>query len=331
MSTLELRICDACPAVDDVVLIAGLFRALVGRACRWVAQGTPPRATRYELLRAASWRAARSGLEGDLVELAGPSGPALVPPPYLIKRLVNELRPELDATGDYPQVRELSERALATGSSAARQRRMFGRRGELTDVVDDLLAQTRGESLPHEPPTTVPVSPTLLEGYCCAGYDEAVESGGQTRAHFGWMFRALERLGTRGMDAAVCALRSEQRPRGVSFRVTDDEPNQLFPLDPVPRIVTAEDWAQLTPGLIQRVRALEAFLHDAYGPQAIIRDGMLPASVVTSSPGWSQFGRLTGRGVVRTAISGMTWFETARKAGWSWRTTCGFPRASGTR
>jgi carboxylate-amine ligase len=133
------------------------------------------------------------------------------------------------------------------------------------------------------------------------------------------------------MDAAVCALRSEQRPRGVSFRVTDDEPNQLFPLDPVPRIVTAEDWAQLTPGLIQRVRALEAFLHDAYGPQAIIRDGMLPASVVTSSPGWSQFGRLTGRGVVRTAISGMTWFETARKAGWSWRTTCGFPRASGTR
>jgi carboxylate-amine ligase len=304
LSTLELRICDACPAVDDVVLIAGLFRALVGRACRWVAQGTPLRPTRYELLRAASWRAARSGLEGDLVELTGPSGPALVPPPYLIKRLVNELRPELDATGDYMQVRELSERALATGSSAARQRRMFGRRGELTDVVDDLLAQTRGESLPREPPTTVPASPTLLEGYRCTSYDEAVGACRKARAHYGWMFRALERLGTPGMNAAVSALRSEQRARGVTFRVTDDEPNQLFPLDPVPRIVTAEDWAQLTPGLIQRVRALEAFLHDAYGAQAIIRDGVLPASVITSSPGWSQSGRLAGS-VVRSAISGI--------------------------
>ncbi|MGH3975315.1 MAG: glutamate--cysteine ligase, partial [Pseudonocardiaceae bacterium] len=238
LPTVELRICDACPAVDDVVLIAGLFRALVHRAREWVEQGKPFPETRHELLRAATWRAARSGLEGDLVDLAHPSGPTLVPPSLLVERLVSELRPELDESGDWKQVLELSQRALAVGSSAARQRRMVGRRGELTDVVDGLLAQTRGESLHRDPPTTVPATPALLHGYLGVGahsvgkhsvgkhsvgkhsvgkhsvgkhsvgahgvgYDEAVGADGRVRPHYGWLFRALSRLGVRGMTAAV--------------------------------------------------------------------------------------------------------------------------------
>ncbi|MGH3885813.1 MAG: glutamate--cysteine ligase [Pseudonocardiaceae bacterium] len=315
LPTVELRICDACPAVDDVVLIAGLFRALVQRARGWVEEGKPFPQTRHELLRAATWRSARSGLEGDLVDLTNPSGPALVSPSLLIERLVNELRPELEAAGDWKQVLELSTRALAAGSSAARQRRMFGRRGELTDVVDGLLEQTRGESLHRDSPTAVPTTPALLEGYCDAGkrsaskhragYDEAVGANGQVLPHYGWMFRALDRLGARGMTASVSALRTEQRARGVTFRVADGEPDRLFPLDLVPRIVTAEDWATLTTGLIQRVRALEAFLHDVYGRQEAIQDGVLPASVVTGSPGWSRFGALCHQRTVRAAVSGI--------------------------
>ncbi|HWR48629.1 MAG TPA: carboxylate--amine ligase/circularly permuted type 2 ATP-grasp protein, partial [Pseudonocardiaceae bacterium] len=310
LPTVELRICDACPAVDDVVLIAGLFRALVQRACGWVEEGRPFPQTRHELLRAATWRAARSGLEGDLVDLANPSGPTLVPPSLLVERLVNELRPELEASGDWKQVLALSQRALAAGSSAAGQRRMFGRRGELTDVVDDLLAQTRGESLHRDPPTTVPTTPALLDGYRRtdydrADYDEAVGTTGRVLPQYGWMFRMLDRLGARGMRAAMNALHTEQRARGVTFRVADDEPDRLFPLDLVPRIVTAEEWARLTPGLIQRVRALEAFLHDAYGRQEAVRDGVLPASVVTGSPGWSRFGSLASPHTVRAAISGI--------------------------
>nr|MDQ3761411.1 glutamate--cysteine ligase [Actinomycetota bacterium] len=305
LPTVELRICDACPAVDDVVLIAGLFRALVQRARGWVEEGKPFPQTRHELLRAATWRAARSGLEGDLVDLANPSGPTLVPPSLLIERLVRELRPELDAFGDWKQVCELSQRALAAGSSAARQRRMFGRRGELNDVVDDLLAQTRGELLHRKPPTAVPTTPALLDGYRCTGYDEAVGANGRVLPHYGWMFRVLDRLGARGMAAAVSALHTEQRARHVTFRVADEASDRLFPLDLVPRIITAEDWATLTAGLIQRVRALEAFLHDAYGQQEIIRDGVLPASVVTSSPGWSRFGALSSQRTVRAAVSGI--------------------------
>src|ERR687890_420670 len=145
--TVELRICDACPEVDFVVLIAGLFRALVRRARQECAQGAPLPEVRHELLRAATWRAARSGLEGDLVN---PAGSALMSPVLLIGQLVDSLRPHLEAMGDFEQVLELSQMALGRGSAAARQRRRFGLRGELTDVVDGLLAATHGNNLPFD-------------------------------------------------------------------------------------------------------------------------------------------------------------------------------------
>ena len=302
LPTVELRVCDACPQVDDVVLIAGLFRALVGKAREELEAGLPLPASRHELLRAASWRAARSGLEGDLVDLVGPS---LVAPAIMVGQLVDHLRPQLEAVGDWEQVLELSQATLSRGSGAAGQRRAYGRRGELTDVVDALLAYTQGRTPAHEPPASVPIASELLTAYHAGGFDEAVSQAGMVLPHYGWMFRALDRLGARGMTAAVSALHTEQRARGVTFQVADDEPDRLFPLDLVPRIVTAEDWAMLTPGLIQRARALEAFLHDAYGRQEAIRDGVLPESVVTGSPGWSRFGALLSRHPVRAAVSGI--------------------------
>src|SRR5947207_5592827 len=68
LPTLELRICDSCPAVEDVVLLAGLFRALVIRETAAEHDGRPPVPVRPGLVEAATWRAARSGLQGDLVD-----------------------------------------------------------------------------------------------------------------------------------------------------------------------------------------------------------------------------------------------------------------------
>ncbi|HEY0815914.1 MAG TPA: carboxylate--amine ligase/circularly permuted type 2 ATP-grasp protein [Pseudonocardia sp.] len=302
LPTVELRVCDACPDVEDVVLVAGLFRALVGRARTDLDAGLPIPDSRYELLRASSWRAARSGLEGDLVDL---DGPHLVAPQLVINRLVHELRPQLEELGDWDQVVALSEATVATGSAAARQRRTFGRRGELTDVVDALLARTQSRAPKLEPPHTVPVRPQLLTGYHPGAYDEAVGPDGEVLPQYGWMFRALSRLGRRGLVAAQSALHSEQRSRGVTFRVADGEPDRLFPLDLVPRIVTADDWAGLSAGLSQRVRALEAFVRDVYGDRQIIADGVVPSSVIDGSPGWNRLGTLTPVDAVRIAVAGI--------------------------
>ncbi|GAA5110642.1 carboxylate--amine ligase/circularly permuted type 2 ATP-grasp protein [Pseudonocardia adelaidensis] len=305
LPTVELRVCDACPDVEDVVLIAGLFRALVGKARADIAAELPPMDVRHELLRAASWRAARSGLEGDLVDLVGPS---LVAPALLIGQLVDQLRPQLEELGDWEQVLELSQATISRGSAAARQRRVFGRRGELADVVDVLIAGTQGRTLRTEPPSTVPSTPGLLVGYHedgRAAYDEAVSAGGTVLPHYGWMFRTLDRLGPRGMRAARAALRTEQQARGVTFRVGEGDTDRLFPLDLVPRLITSEDWENLSAGLAQRVRALEAFLRDAYGDRKIVADGVVPAGVVDGAPGRSRQGRLVPADAVRIAVAGI--------------------------
>ena len=74
LPTLELRICDSCPSLEDVVLLAGLFRALVIREIEAEHEGRPPVSVRPGLLEAATWRAAQAGLQGDLVDpvTAGP-------------------------------------------------------------------------------------------------------------------------------------------------------------------------------------------------------------------------------------------------------------------
>jgi len=302
LPTVELRVCDACPDVDEVVLVAGLFRALVARAGAEVEAGRPAPEHRPELLRAAGWRAARSGLEGDLVNLVGPS---LVPPAQLVGQLVTQLRPQLEQAGDWEQVLELSEASLARGSAAARQRRTYGRRGELADVVDMLLAHTQGRTVRIEPPTTVPTPSALLADYQPMAFDEAVSAEHTVLPHYGFLFRALDRLGPRGMVAAESALRTEQRARGVTFRVADGEPDRLFPLDLVPRILTAEDWAAVSTGLVQRVRALEAFIRDVYGERVIVEDGVVPASVVEAAPGRSRLGRLAPADSVRITVAGI--------------------------
>ncbi|MDA9149314.1 circularly permuted type 2 ATP-grasp protein [Synechococcus sp. AH-229-G18] len=62
--------------------------------------------------------------------------------------------------------------------------------------------------------------------------------------------------------------------------------DDLFPFDPLPRLISQRDWQRLEAGLIQRLRAIELFLSDAYGPQHIVRDGHLPRGLLESSIFW---------------------------------------------
>lgn len=70
---------------------------------------------------------------------------------------------------------------------------------------------------------------------------------------------------------------------GMSFRLTGDDEERAWPLSPMPLIVGADEWDELGRGLIQRARLLEAVVADIYGPQRLVRDGHLPAALVTGS------------------------------------------------
>lgn len=150
LRTLELRICDACPRAETVVLVAGLFRALVTEAIERRASGAAVCDGRHEWLRGASWRAARSGLEGALVD---PRTHREAPAADVVRGLLARLRPALEAHGDWETVRDLTEAALAEGSAAERMRRT-AREEDLLACTDLLIADTRGERR-HRKPTSV--------------------------------------------------------------------------------------------------------------------------------------------------------------------------------
>lgn len=70
---------------------------------------------------------------------------------------------------------------------------------------------------------------------------------------------------------------------GMSFRLTGDVDERTWPLTPLPLIVGAAEWAGVEQGLIQRARLLEAVAADLYGPQTLVTNGHVPASLVTGS------------------------------------------------
>jgi len=136
--TVEVRVADACPRLDDAVLQAGLTRALVRVVAAQAGREEPFPTPRAEVVRAARWRAARFGLEGALVDLrTGEKAPAAA----LVRGLLDRLRDDLETTGDWDEVSALAEQALARGTSAAEQRRTAERAG-LTAVVRELVEQT---------------------------------------------------------------------------------------------------------------------------------------------------------------------------------------------
>jgi carboxylate-amine ligase len=299
LPTVELRVTDSCPDVDTVVLLAGLFRGLVLQARQACRAGEPPARIRPPLHRAAMWRAARSGLEGDLLDL--PRSPVPVPAAVAVERLVGDLRPQLDELGDWEQVFDLSVQQLSRGSSAARQRRAMTRRGRISDVVDLVVADTRGGATGIGPAEhTVPAA---LLPYAAEG-DEAFTGGDVAPAYTG-ILTVLRALGPAGLRHREDTRDDEQRARGITFSVAGEAATRLFPFDLVPRIVPAADWRALRAGLVQRVRALDAFVNDVYTDRVVVKDGVIPDWVIDGAPELRPSGALVNRPGVRTQVAGV--------------------------
>ena len=105
-------------------------------------------------------------------------------------------------------------------------------------------------------------------------FDEAFDAAGEPRREYAPL---LEQLAGRDLGAALRDVRTRLCEVGCHF---DSEP---FRVDPVPRVITAEEWEPLACGLEQRVRALDAFIADAYGERAIVAEGVVPERVLSGA------------------------------------------------
>lgn len=86
------------------------------------------------------------------------------------------------------------------------------------------------------------------------------------------------------------ALEVEIERLGITFTVYHDGAgiDRAWPLDLIPRIIDATEWAGIEVGLIQRLRALNAFIDDVYNEQRIVADGVVPAELLTDSKNFRQ-------------------------------------------
>ena len=111
-------------------------------------------------------------------------------------------------------------------------------------------------------------------------YDEALDPDGEPREAGG---AGLALLGD-DLPALAADVREAIHQRGVNFRSAGGAAE--FLVDPVPRVLGAAEWAALEAGLSQRVRALDAFVADTYGPQRAVAEGVVPARVIETSEGY---------------------------------------------
>lgn len=137
--TIEFRVMDVCMTIDEATMLAGLVRALVRTCYEQTLRGEPVPEVRTELLRVANWRAARFGIEHDLVDVVGER---VIPAREMLDQFLDFVRPALEAEGDWAEVSRLASTIQQQGNGAKRQRDIFTRTGNLEKVVEYVLSET---------------------------------------------------------------------------------------------------------------------------------------------------------------------------------------------
>ena len=117
-------------------------------------------------------------------------------------------------------------------------------------------------------------------GSYAKAFDEMFDAQGNVRGPYKGIFAELAPSDTEELGARADALGRAFIDQGITFSLSGQE--RPFPLDLVPRVISAAEWSRLERGITQRVKALELYLDDIYGDQEILRDGVIPRRLVTS-------------------------------------------------
>ncbi|MBC2665662.1 circularly permuted type 2 ATP-grasp protein [Novosphingobium flavum] len=144
-------------------------------------------------------------------------------------------------------------------------------------------------------------------------YDEMHGADGSVRSAYAGYAQWYE-----GQDQSWLRKQSTEaegffRRTGITFNVygNDAGEERLIPFDMVPRIITADEWRKLARGIEQRVRALNAFLHDVYHRQEIVRAGKVPERLLRENDAYlPQMAGFVPPGGVYTHIVGVDLVRT---------------------
>jgi len=130
------------------------------------------------------------------------------------------------------------------------------------------------------------ITMSLFDGYQTNGFfDEMFTPAGTPRPHYESLYRTLSAMTVEEFRARCELADLTLINQGITFTVYGDERGveKPFPIDLIPRIVPADEWAHIERGLTQRVQALNLFLHDVYHDQKILKDRVIPRDLVVNA------------------------------------------------
>src|SRR5277367_4743505 len=133
----------------------------------------------------------------------------------------------------------------------------------------------------------------LINGYSipAGSCDELLERDGAAKPHVAELVAALRRLGPEALQDAGRRRDAIFMQQGITFEIAGSDGERRdrpFPLDLVPRVLTAAEWTTIKRGLAQRIRALNAFVDDVYHAHEIVRAGIVPWSLIVSRPSFAR-------------------------------------------
>jgi uncharacterized circularly permuted ATP-grasp superfamily protein/uncharacterized alpha-E superfamily protein len=134
------------------------------------------------------------------------------------------------------------------------------------------------------------ISLGLLQAYkeSINSYDEVLDQNGEIKPYWQGLFDTLETIGIDGLKLHNDEIIKKLKENGVTYNVYDSnkESNRAWKLDPIPFLIHESEWKTIEEGLKQRARLLDLILKDLYGPQTLIKNGIIPAELVFDNSGF---------------------------------------------
>jgi uncharacterized circularly permuted ATP-grasp superfamily protein len=132
--------------------------------------------------------------------------------------------------------------------------------------------------------TSTFANPLLKDYVLDSTYDEMFSDDAVVRPHYGAALERFLALPPDEMARRKKAVDLSFMNQGITFNVYGhgDGQERIFPYDLMPRIITGAEWQHIEKGLVQRITALNLFLHDVYNDGKILNDGHVPREIVYS-------------------------------------------------
>ena len=131
---------------------------------------------------------------------------------------------------------------------------------------------------------------SLLQQYfpALSSYNELFSDDNTIRPDWQTFFSSLHELGYKELQNRNIDILRLLKENGVAYNIYNDPSGQSRPweLDPIPQLITANEWETINAGLIQRAELFNLLLKDIYGPQTLIKNGIIPQELIYLHPGF---------------------------------------------